>query len=207
MPIQVSMNPSQSKVYTFCHRTAQALLTWDAGQFDLYFQRLVWYTHTVGRAGVVARGWFLLTDNYFTANHNVLKSCAGDGLFLGNSMPIRDADSFAGCIVRRESDEIPVMSDVPQDLGARVAANRGASGIDGIISSAAGFAFGLKRAVTLLIGDVSFLHDINGLNLLRTSRSLLNLCTLHLLTAVDHQVFCYDEEEKCFELAYRLLPC
>jgi isochorismate synthase / 2-succinyl-5-enolpyruvyl-6-hydroxy-3-cyclohexene-1-carboxylate synthase / 2-succinyl-6-hydroxy-2,4-cyclohexadiene-1-carboxylate synthase / o-succinylbenzoate synthase len=50
-----------------------------------------------------------------------------------------------------------------------VAANRGASGIDGVLSSAAGFAEGLRRGTTLVVGDVSFLHDINGLNLLRTS--------------------------------------
>ncbi|KAK9806829.1 hypothetical protein WJX72_004058 [[Myrmecia] bisecta] len=61
----------------------------------------------------------------------------GDGLFLGNSMPIRDMDM-------------------------------GASGIDGVLSTAAGFAFGLDRGVTLVVGDVSFLHDINGLNLLRS---------------------------------------
>ena len=66
--------------------------------------------------------------------------------------------------------------DALQALGAPIAANRGASGIDGIISTAAGFAFGLGRATTLLIGDVSFLHDINGLNLLRTGAdSLLTL--------------------------------
>ena len=50
-----------------------------------------------------------------------------------------------------------------------VGANRGASGIDGVLSSAAGFAEGLRRGTTLVIGDVSFLHDVNGLNLLRTS--------------------------------------
>ena len=48
-------------------------------------------------------------------------------------------------------------------------ANRGASGIDGVLSSAAGFAEGLGRGTTLVVGDVSFLHDVNGLNLLRTS--------------------------------------
>lgn len=50
-----------------------------------------------------------------------------------------------------------------------MAANRGASGIDGVLSTAAGFAEGLGRGATLVIGDVSFLHDVNGLNLLRTS--------------------------------------
>ena len=53
-------------------------------------------------------------------------------------------------------------------LGAPVAANRGASGIDGVLSSAAGFADGLGRGTTLVVGDLSFLHDINGLNLLRS---------------------------------------
>eukprot|EP00775_Hariotina_reticulata_P012526 gene12526-12659_t len=59
-------------------------------------------------------------------------------------------------------------NSVPEALvGAPVAANRGASGIDGVLSTAAGFAAGLKRPVTLVIGDLSFLHDVNGLSLLR----------------------------------------
>lgn len=87
-------------------------------------------------------------------------------------MPIRDVDAFPGSACSQNAQPgIPRMTDIAHEFGARVAANRGASGIDGVISSAAGFAFGLKRPVTLLIGDVSFLHDINGLNLLRTSGS------------------------------------
>jgi isochorismate synthase/2-succinyl-5-enolpyruvyl-6-hydroxy-3-cyclohexene-1-carboxylate synthase/2-succinyl-6-hydroxy-2,4-cyclohexadiene-1-carboxylate synthase/O-succinylbenzoate synthase len=60
------------------------------------------------------------------------------------------------------------LAQVRSGVGAAVGANRGACGIDGVMSSAAGFAFGLGRAATLLIGDISFLHDVNGLNLLRT---------------------------------------
>eukprot|EP00879_Flechtneria_rotunda_P018694 GHRR01019617.1.p1 GENE.GHRR01019617.1~~GHRR01019617.1.p1 ORF type:complete len:764 (+),score=300.89 GHRR01019617.1:1443-3734(+) len=57
---------------------------------------------------------------------------------------------------------------VPETLvGVPVAANRGASGIDGVLSTAAGFAAGLRRPVTLVVGDLSFLHDVNGLSLLR----------------------------------------
>ena len=85
----------------------------------------------------------------------------GDGLFVGNSMPIRDLDMF-GC-ANPSSDALKVSS-----VGAPIAANRGASGIDGVLSSAAGFADGLQRKCTLVIGDVSFIHDTNGLNLLRT---------------------------------------
>lgn len=61
------------------------------------------------------------------------------------------------------------LRDVGAGGGAAVGANRGASGIDGVLSSAAGFAEGLGRGTTLVVGDVSFLHDVNGLNLLRTS--------------------------------------
>ena len=76
---------------------------------------------------------------------------AGHGLFLGNSMPIRDMEMFA-------------------DTGgprAPVAANRGASGIDGVVSTAAGFACGLGRPATLMIGDLSLLHDLTALVHLR----------------------------------------
>jgi len=68
-------------------------------------------------------------------------------LFVGNSMPIRDADAFFG-----QSD---------QDL--RILANRGASGIDGVISTALGVAATRARATVLVIGDLSFLHDATAL--------------------------------------------
>lgn len=73
------------------------------------------------------------------------------GLFLASSMPIRDVDIFAA-------------TDGPR---LTVAANRGASGIDGTVASAAGFAVGLERPVTLLIGDLALLHDLNSLAILK----------------------------------------
>src|SRR5690606_12280516 len=71
----------------------------------------------------------------------------GWGLFLSNSMPIRDMDMYAA-------------TDGPH---IRIGVNRGASGIDGIIASAARFAVGLGAPVTLAIGDLAFLHDVNSL--------------------------------------------
>lgn len=73
---------------------------------------------------------------------------AGGTLFVGNSMPVRDADAFFQA--RRRDVAI---------LG-----NRGASGIDGVVSSA----FGARAArpaspLVLAIGDLSFFHDLNGL--------------------------------------------
>lgn len=145
---------------------------------------------------------------------------------MGNSMPIRDLDMYAApgpaAAVVTSAAAAAVQGVVPVALGARVAANRGASGIDGVLSTggwqsaampalcmcgedrlagcassaclrsctccvmhpltrikhpssiacrcpaAAGFADGLGRGATLVVGDLSFLHDINGLNLLRS---------------------------------------
>lgn len=75
----------------------------------------------------------------------------GHGLFLASSMPIRDMDMYADS----------------RGAFVRVATNRGASGIDGTIASAAGYAFGLQAPVTLVIGDLAFLHDLNSLSILR----------------------------------------
>ncbi|GIL93104.1 hypothetical protein Vretifemale_20563 [Volvox reticuliferus] len=101
---------------------------------------------------------------------------AGHGLFIGNSMPIRDMDMYASPPLLSPSSVPSASVTAPQRqlaetasavVGVPVAANRGASGIDGVLSTAAGFAEGLSRPATLLVGDLSFLHDINGLNLLR----------------------------------------
>ncbi|MBC2255994.1 2-succinyl-5-enolpyruvyl-6-hydroxy-3-cyclohexene-1-carboxylic-acid synthase [Listeria ivanovii] len=68
------------------------------------------------------------------------------GLFIGNSMPIRDVDTY-----------------FPQiDKKIKMLANRGANGIDGVVSSALGASV-VFQPMFLLIGDLSFYHDMNGL--------------------------------------------
>jgi len=74
-------------------------------------------------------------------------------LFVSNSMPVRDMDNYA-CS--------------SHTAGIPTAINRGVSGIDGIISTAAGFANGHRKPGTLMIGDIAFLHDLNALSLLGT---------------------------------------
>jgi 2-succinyl-5-enolpyruvyl-6-hydroxy-3-cyclohexene-1-carboxylate synthase len=44
-----------------------------------------------------------------------------------------------------------------------IEALRGASGIDGVTSTAVGFALADERPTTLLLGDLSFIHDLGGL--------------------------------------------
>ncbi|MEH6942671.1 2-succinyl-5-enolpyruvyl-6-hydroxy-3-cyclohexene-1-carboxylic-acid synthase [Bacillus sp. JJ722] len=70
----------------------------------------------------------------------------GANLFVSNSMPIRDCDSFFHC----------------NDTNSTVYANRGANGIDGVVSTALGVSVKGNPTV-LVIGDLSFYHDMNGL--------------------------------------------
>jgi len=88
---------------------------------------------------------------------------AGHGLFLANSMPVRDMEMFADITGARPA----------------VAANRGASGIDGTVSTAAGFACGLGRATTLMCGDLSLLHDLTALLQLRALSQPLVIVALN----------------------------
>lgn len=68
-------------------------------------------------------------------------------LFVGNSMPIRDLDSFF----------------LNNDKSIKVMANRGANGIDGTISTAMGAASVSSKPLYLVLGDLTFFHDLNGL--------------------------------------------
>jgi 2-succinyl-5-enolpyruvyl-6-hydroxy-3-cyclohexene-1-carboxylate synthase len=69
-------------------------------------------------------------------------------VFIGSSMPIRAADSFW-----------PLSRTQQRFFG-----NRGASGIDGLVSSGLGLATGRDNVPTvLLLGDLSLYHDMNGL--------------------------------------------
>ena len=93
-------------------------------------------------------------------------------LFVGNSLPVRHVDQFAR----------------PSRKRIHVYGNRGASGIDGIVSSALGAAAADRtRPMLLLIGDVSFYHDMNGL--LAVNRHGLDNVTVLLLNNGGGGVF------------------
>jgi 2-succinyl-5-enolpyruvyl-6-hydroxy-3-cyclohexene-1-carboxylate synthase len=88
----------------------------------------------------------------------VVASCPEAALLMvGNSMPIRDVDAYCPASSRR--------------LG--VLHQRGASGIDGLIAGAAGAASVWDGPVALLVGDVSFLHDVGSLHVARSIRQTL----------------------------------
>ncbi len=70
----------------------------------------------------------------------------GSTLFVGNSMPIRDLDTFFHF----------------NQKGIKVMANRGANGIDGTVSTALGAGMA-SQPLYLVLGDLTFFHDLNGL--------------------------------------------
>ena len=79
----------------------------------------------------------------------VLGGLLPDGalLWAGNSMPVRDMDDWLPGSAR----------------AIRPLSNRGANGIDGVVSTALGAAAAEVGPVALVVGDLSFLHDLNAL--------------------------------------------
>ena len=69
-------------------------------------------------------------------------------LFVSASMPIRDLEWYASAL----------------PAPPRVVANRGANGIDGVVSTALGVgAAGTAGRTIAFLGDLAFLHDVSGL--------------------------------------------
>jgi 2-succinyl-5-enolpyruvyl-6-hydroxy-3-cyclohexene-1-carboxylate synthase len=69
-------------------------------------------------------------------------------LMISNSLPIRDIDFFAPTLNKQ----------------INLFTNRGASGIDGINSTALGIAKSSGKKTFLIVGDLAFFHDMNGLH-------------------------------------------
>lgn len=88
-----------------------------------------------------------IEDEMAVARAVVASLPPGSALWIASSMPIRDVDSYAA----------------PRDDAPIVLANRGASGIDGLVAAAAGAALGRGGRVVALIGDLAALHDVGGL--------------------------------------------
>jgi 2-succinyl-5-enolpyruvyl-6-hydroxy-3-cyclohexene-1-carboxylate synthase len=76
---------------------------------------------------------------------------SGTALLVGNSNPVRDLDTYC----RPRAKQVTVLHQ------------RGASGIDGLVSGAAGSKSVFAGPLVLFLGDISLLHDLGGLNLAR----------------------------------------
>jgi 2-succinyl-5-enolpyruvyl-6-hydroxy-3-cyclohexene-1-carboxylate synthase len=77
----------------------------------------------------------------------------GASLVVANSNPVRDLDTYGP----------------PSRRAMRVLHQRGASGIDGLVSGAAGARTALEGPLAVYLGDLAMLHDIGGLAAARTA--------------------------------------
>ncbi|WP_422122839.1 2-succinyl-5-enolpyruvyl-6-hydroxy-3-cyclohexene-1-carboxylic-acid synthase [Planococcus sp. X10-3] len=104
-------------------------------------------------------------------------------LIVSSSMPIRDTDTY--------------FKSTARDI--MIYANRGANGIDGVVSTAFGVQAVKKRPAFLFIGDLSFLHDMNGLIASKMQETDL---TIVVMNNDGGGIFSYlpqSKEERYFE--------
>lgn len=115
----------------------------------------------------------------------VTRACEQDGsaLVLGSSNLVRDAD----------------LAPAPDRALTGVWANRGLAGIDGTAATATGIGLGLGVPVRLLVGDLTFLHDLGSLNLgPREARPRLQIVVFNddgggIFTTLEHGQVAEDQ--------------
>lgn len=109
----------------------------------------------------------------------------GATLFVGNSMPIRDLDSFF----------------LTNNKSIKVMANRGANGIDGTVSTALGAALN-SQSLYLVLGDLTFFHDLNGLIAAKLYNININIILVNNNGGGIFSFLPQSEHPKNFELLF-----
>lgn len=148
-----------------------------------------WATALLALAQRTQRQVFAATDSFGEAQlaHRLPALLPEGGqLFLGNSLVVRLVDALA---------QLPA--------GYPVYSNRGASGIDGLISTAAGVHGAMQRPTLALVGDLSALYDLNALALLRQSTTPL---VLIVVNNNGGQIFSLLPTEQTLREPFYILP-
>jgi 2-succinyl-5-enolpyruvyl-6-hydroxy-3-cyclohexene-1-carboxylate synthase len=136
--------------------TGDTLLSRTAGRFVQGVSRPApeaWLEAEAAAQNAIAEGLADEGEIMEPALHAALGRAYRDGelVYTSSSMPIRDQETFLG----------------PGDADVHFLCNRGANGIDGLISSGIGAAEASGRPTTIVTGELGFLHDLGGLAALR----------------------------------------
>jgi 2-succinyl-5-enolpyruvyl-6-hydroxy-3-cyclohexene-1-carboxylate synthase len=105
-----------------------------------------WLERWLVADAIVAEELAATAEPFEPLAYNVLADSA-EIIWVSSSLPIRDVESYFPRTQRT----------------VRILANRGANGIDGVVSSAAGAAIASGGPVHLVIGELALLHDVGGL--------------------------------------------
>ena len=106
-----------------------------------------------------------LNDPTEPGAHAALGRLYGDGdlVYTASSMPIRDSEAFVA----------------PRQAAVRFLCNRGANGIDGLVSSGIGAAAASGRPTWIVTGDLGLYHDMNGLAAMRDASAPVRVVVLN----------------------------
>jgi 2-succinyl-5-enolpyruvyl-6-hydroxy-3-cyclohexene-1-carboxylate synthase len=123
-----------------------------------------WIDAATAAAGALGSALDSLDEPTEPGVHAALGAAYADGdlVYTASSMPIRDQEAF-----------VPTG---PADV--RFLCNRGANGIDGLISSGIGAALATGRPTWIITGDLGLFHDMNGLALLRETSAPVRVVVL-----------------------------
>src|SRR5436190_8042416 len=119
-----------------------------------------WLERWRGADAIVAEELARTEEPFEPLAYNTLAPSAKT-IWVSSSLPIRDFESY-----------FP-----PSD--ARILSNRGANGIDGVVSSAAGASIATDGPVHLVIGELAPLHDLSGLVTARRAGAELAILCVH----------------------------
>ncbi len=129
-------------------------------------------------------------------------------LYIANSTVVRSFDNYLSLEAKKEID---------------IFTNRGVSGIEGLMASALGCAEAINKFTTLIVGDVSFLHDLNSLQNIKESKAPLCIVVVNnsgggiftlLPIAKDKELLPYlttphsltfENAAKLFDIDYKLI--
>lgn len=159
-PVALATRSIQADIADFCNRLADRIPHRRPGPIARFHQQKALAAQQIIEQAVTQDA--NLTEA-FVARRLSQTMAEDDALFVSSSMPIRDVDLY---------------SDV---AGPRltVACNRGVSGIDGVMATTSGFAAGRQKPVTLLIGDIAMLHDLNSLELAARSANPITVVIIN----------------------------